>query len=293
MRFYKIVFHSIPELSFAHSFTTAKYNMPFSRGAENIEIAYVKEGPYTRRYMDGRVLDIPAPAIVSTVYDGTAFRNISDAPRHTHYTFGLRGDWTVYPHTADEILNCIAAEFLLANKHPLCILLPEFLTDAKLILSLTSSFDNLIRTYSGSGSFRTIGCMEQVFRIFSVLTDWCIREALRTGEGDISPSHMMYCRRAAEYMQAFIHRPITAEEIANELQISSAHLSRIFKAVTGSTLIEYNNILKINHAKHLMEANTMTTREIAAQVGIRDEKYFSRLFKKYTGMTTGAFKKSI
>lgn len=42
-----------------------------------------------------------------------------------------------------------------------------------------------------------------------------------------------------------------------------------------------------------MEAGTMTVRDIAAQVGIQDEKYFSRLFKKYTGKTTGAYKKSL
>ncbi len=293
MQFYKIVFNSIPELSFAHSFTTAQYNMPFTRGKNNLEITYIKEGAYARRFSDGRTIDIPAPSIASTVFDGTTFRNISNASRHTHYTFGLKGDWTVYPYTADKILACIASDFLTSTSHPLCVLLPTFTTDIKCISELSPAFDAMIHAYSGLGAFCAISCMEQVFKIFSVLTDWCIRDALHTGKGDASPSHMMYCRRAAEYMQTYIHRRITAEEIANELQISPAHLSRIFKAVTGTTLIEYNNRLKVNRAKHLMEAGTMTVRDIAAQVGIHDEKYFSRLFKKYTGKTTGAFKKSL
>lgn len=293
MDFYKVIFHSVPRVGFAHSHRTEHYDLSIQRPHGNMEISYIKEGACEKRFAGGRVLHIPAPSISTTVFDGERVYNKSDAPLHIHYTFSLQGDWTAYPHTADEILSCMRSGFLPAEKYPLSVLLPVCTSDMKCVSALAPCFYEIITAHSGNSPFRTVSCMEQVFRIFSVLTDWCIAEALRIGEGSISPSGIAYCRRAAEYMQTYISRHITAEEIANELQISPAHLSRIFKAVTGTTLIEYNNRLKINHAKQLLENQNLPLREVAAQIGIADEKYFSRLFKKYTGMTTGAFKKSV
>ncbi len=293
MQFYKIVFHSIPKISFAHSYRTTNYNLSICRPAGHMEISYTREGPIERTNENGRRIFIPAPAVSAGIFDGTRIFCKSDAPLHIHYTFGLQGEWTVYPHTAEEILTCMQSAFLPAEQYPLSVLLPEYTADMKCISMLIPCFQEIISAHSGNSPFRTVNCMEYVYRIFSHLTNWCISEALRTGEGDVSPANMVYCRRAAEYMQSNMHRHITTEEIANELQISSAHLSRIFKAVTGATLIDYNNRMKINHAKQLLEAGTMQIREIAAQIGISDEKYFSRIFKKYTGMTTSAFKKTI
>ena len=48
--------------------------------------------------------------------------------------------------------------------------------------------------------------------------------------------------------------------------------------------------MKINHAKKLLETENFSIRDAAQQIGIDDEKYFCRLFKKYTGMTTGEYK---
>jgi len=210
-----------------------------------------------------------------------------------HYTVALQGDWSVYPHSTDEILSCMQSGFLPSEKHPLCVLLPVVTDDIKTTSTLSPCFQEIISTHAGYSPFRTVSCLEQVFRIFSVLTDWSISQAVRSGQGILSPSNLTYCRRAVEYMQTALHRQFTVAELANELQISPAHLSRIFKAVTDCSPIEYMNRLKIHHARQLLETQDIPIREVAAQIGITDEKYFLRLFKKYTGMTTGAFKKAL
>ncbi len=293
MLFYKVVFHSIPQIHMAHSHRTTNHDLSIRRAPGHMEITYTKEGAGERIHADGSRIDVPAPSISTLIFDGEPVFCKSGAPLHMHYTFGLRGDWTVYPHTADEILTCMQSGFLPSSSYPLCVLLPSVTDDMKCVSALAPVFQEITTAYAGYSPFRTVTCLDRVFHIFSVLTDWCINEAIRSGSGELSPASVSYCRRAIEYMQTFLHRHLTAEEIANELQISPAHLSRIFKAVTGCGLVEYNNRLKVQLAKQLLETQDISLKELALQIGITDEKYFSRLFKKYTGMTTGAFKKTI
>ncbi len=293
MQFYKIVFHTIPKIQFAHSYRTTNYDMSFNRAAGNMEICYIKEGTAERISPDGSRLIAPSPSIGVQIYTGERIRCKSDAPLHIHYTFGLRGEWSAYPHSAEEILACMQSGFLPSENYPLCVLLPMMTDDIKCTSTLEPCFHEIVTAHKGYSPFRTVSCMQQVFRIFSVLTDWSIAQAVGTGQGILSPANISYCRRAIEYIETHIHRPCTVEEIANDLQISPAHLSRIFKAVTGSAPLDYMNRMKIHHARQLLEAQDMPLREVAAQIGIRDEKYFLRLFKKYTGMTTGTFKKNL
>ncbi len=293
MVFQKVVFHSIPQIHMAHSHRSTNYDLSIQRPARFMEISYTKVGPGVRILQDGSRIPVPAPSISATVFDGGRILCKSDAPLHIHYTFGLQGDWTACPLSADEIMSWMQSGFRPAAKYPLCVLLPSVTDDIKCVSALAPAFQEITAAYAGYSPFRTVNCLDRVFHIFSVLTDWCITEAIRSGSGNLAPASVFYCRRAIEYMQTFIHRHLTAEEIANELQISPAHLSRVFKAVTGCGLVEYNNRLKLQLAKQLLETRDIPLREVAAQIGITDEKYFSRLFKKYTGMTAGAFKKSI
>jgi len=90
-----------------------------------------------------------------------------------------------------------------------------------------------------------------------------------------------------------IENKLYVNEIAEYLGLSVGHLSRIFKAATGYSVIEYINRQKIDKAKQLFESKTSSVRDAAAAVGIADEKYFSRLFKQYTGMTASEYKETL
>ena len=53
----------------------------------------------------------------------------------------------------------------------------------------------------------------------------------------------------------------------------------------GKNFVEYLNELRIEKAKELLKDVRYKTYEVAEKVGIPDAHYFSRLFKKYVGMT--------
>ena len=71
------------------------------------------------------------------------------------------------------------------------------------------------------------------------------------------------------------------------------YLNRVFSSVTGSTIFYYINMLRISNAKQLIKTTNLTFAEVAYLVGIEDRYYFTRLFKRYAGMTPTDFYRSV
>jgi transcriptional regulator GlxA family with amidase domain len=68
-------------------------------------------------------------------------------------------------------------------------------------------------------------------------------------------------------------------------------LKRRFKTATGNSLIAYAQNLRIEEAKRLLEGDTASADEIATNVGYENPAFFRRLFKRYTGLTPGAYRR--
>jgi AraC-like DNA-binding protein len=79
-------------------------------------------------------------------------------------------------------------------------------------------------------------------------------------------------------------------DLANRLNISSRYLTDLLKVETGKTAIELIHIALIGEAKNRLRKKDKTISEIAYDLGFENMSYFSRLFKKETGMLPTAFK---
>ncbi|GAF63191.1 putative DNA-binding protein [Bacillus sp. TS-2] len=84
--------------------------------------------------------------------------------------------------------------------------------------------------------------------------------------------------------------PITVSQIAEHFNYNSDYLSRIFKNCTGMNLQEYIHKLKIEKAKELLIRTNESIKVISYAVGINDEKYFMKLFKKHEKVTPSEFR---
>lgn len=83
----------------------------------------------------------------------------------------------------------------------------------------------------------------------------------------------------------------TVSFLAAQLNISSKYLSDLLKQETGKTAIDHIRIFLISEAKNLLMANNQTISEIAYNLGFENPPYFSRLFRKETGLSPLQFKK--
>lgn len=113
-------------------------------------------------------------------------------------------------------------------------------------------------------------------------------EALKLGE-----CHSEYTKKTIEYIHKNYHRDISLNDAANYVGISSAYLSRVFKADCCIGFTEYLNQMRIEKAKLLIERKENRVKEIANQVGFISYNYFFKVFKDIVGMTPVEYEQTI
>jgi AraC family transcriptional activator of pobA len=79
--------------------------------------------------------------------------------------------------------------------------------------------------------------------------------------------------------------------MASELNLSPRYLSDLLKQETGKTAIDLIHIFLISEAKNLLASADQSVSEVAYGLGFENPPYFSRLFRKETGMSPVEFKK--
>ncbi|MBD5532150.1 MAG: AraC family transcriptional regulator [Lachnospiraceae bacterium] len=96
-----------------------------------------------------------------------------------------------------------------------------------------------------------------------------------------------------EWMQLNYDTTLSVNEIARKFGYHPSYLSSVFKRYSGCAITEYLNRQRILVAKnYLATMPKLTLAEISEQVGIADEKYFMRLFKRYEGVTATAYREA-
>ncbi len=86
-------------------------------------------------------------------------------------------------------------------------------------------------------------------------------------------------------IDADLTQDLTLGKLAKLQNVSPAYLSALFKKETGRTLTDYVNQKRVDFAKTLLLSTDLQIQTIAQHCGILDIHYFSRVFKKYTGVT--------
>lgn len=95
----------------------------------------------------------------------------------------------------------------------------------------------------------------------------------------------MLIQECERYIHNNYDKCITVADVARSIGTSPSYLSRIFKDETGDTIIHTINQKKIEKAKEYLDITNMKIYEIAVKLGFENITYFSRFFKKYTGIS--------
>lgn len=94
-----------------------------------------------------------------------------------------------------------------------------------------------------------------------------------------------------EYINQNLHKRLDLSQIAEEFGYTSKYISLIFKKYTDSSFVGYVNVQKINEAKRLFLKTNAKVYEVSDQLGFESPFYFSKVFKKYTGLSPREFAK--
>lgn len=89
---------------------------------------------------------------------------------------------------------------------------------------------------------------------------------------------------AMGYIKAHIGEQLSLEKLSFESGLSKFYFVREFKKATGMTPIFYINLLRCQEAKKMFLKNKYSIHEVAEKCGFENDSYFSKTFKKYTGL---------
>ena len=97
-------------------------------------------------------------------------------------------------------------------------------------------------------------------------------------------------RKAKQFIDRnYMNEDVSLRTVAAAVGLSPSYLSALFKKESGENLSEYLTRVRIHHSKELLCCTSKLISEIAYDVGYRDYRYFSQIFKKHTGLTPRQF----
>lgn len=109
----------------------------------------------------------------------------------------------------------------------------------------------------------------------------------------LNKEYLSRINKVFDHIESHLEQEMTLDELAKVACFSKYHFSRIFSAITGETLFQFINRVRIEKAAALLigDKNKSIT-DIAYQCGFSDISVFSRKFKQVFGMSASAFRKN-
>lgn len=123
------------------------------------------------------------------------------------------------------------------------------------------------------------------------------RNITQKGQSDLFPSkesmenHLVI--KIKEYMEAHTETTLRIADLCKEFGYSKSYLSKLFHSQCGETLADYTAQLKIKKAKQLIREGSLNFTQIAARLDFESPQYFSRVFRRISGMSPSEFKRSL
>lgn len=121
-----------------------------------------------------------------------------------------------------------------------------------------------------------------------------LRIAALHGEAEAAgePGAERYVRQVAAFLHEHYDRPLRVADIAASVNLHPVYLQRIFKRQTGRSVMAYLTAFRMEKAKMLLRQTDIPVADIADYVGIGSRQYFHDLFRRHTGVTPAAWRRS-
>lgn len=121
---------------------------------------------------------------------------------------------------------------------------------------------------------------------------WGVYSEEEPTEEDIAAQNNLIVERSTKYIHGnYAQKGLTLNEVALKNHVSPNYLSYLFKKKTGYNLWEYVIKLRMEESKRLIQSTDLRRYEISELVGYESPEHFSKIFKKYFGMSPSEMKK--
>ncbi|MFZ5352022.1 MAG: helix-turn-helix transcriptional regulator [Bacillota bacterium] len=104
-------------------------------------------------------------------------------------------------------------------------------------------------------------------------------------------AHSGIIKRAVKYVHGNISGTVTAEAAAAHVNMSPGYFGALFKKETGMSFNSYVNKSRVEKARYMIKNTELSLLDIAISCGFEDQSYFTKVFKKWTGMLPKEFRR--
>jgi AraC family transcriptional regulator, arabinose operon regulatory protein len=153
---------------------------------------------------------------------------------------------------------------------------------------LLGELDRLFSEISGWAAHPDLLSMELAVNLLERIILLCGKQNQSSELGDAGFDERLLV--ACKYMTDNLHKQLTVEDVARHTCLSSSRLAHLFSERLGKSLMRWREEQRIQFAGHLLRLSNTPIKQIAAQVGFEDPLYFSRVFRKYTGISPKLFR---
>lgn len=150
--------------------------------------------------------------------------------------------------------------------------------------TLEGLFDTLISEYKQKLKFGTQRMNGILLEIISIIGR--TNAYMLSGTGDTNKRFETVC----EYIHNNFSENLTLKELAAKCNLSESRFSHLFTELFEKSPKQYIMNVRMENAKELLTDTDMSILEIGSAVGIEDQNYFSRIFKKHCGMSPSEFR---
>ncbi len=186
----------------------------------------------------------------------------------------------IYNYTTELDLNSSKWEFL---KNFYCSTISS-INNIKTSVSAADDDKNSSAGRNISSLYNLVEECESIKELNSLLEDVAVKVTAKINNYN-NKSMKQTLQKAVDFLNLHYNEQITLNKVADNIFVSTYYLSRMFKKELGKNFVDYLNEIRMLKAKELLREGKHKTYEVAEMVGITDAQYFSKLFKKYTGLT--------
>ena len=133
-----------------------------------------------------------------------------------------------------------------------------------------------------------LGCLLQILVYFTRLY-----QKQNLNNSAVYNAKTEYVNTVLRYIQKHYSTKISLDELAKSAFLSPNHLCKVFKDITGTTMSEYIQKIRVEKACELLKTTNSNTDKIAESVGYDDASQFRRVFKKAVGVSPSVYRINI
>lgn len=159
------------------------------------------------------------------------------------------------------------------------------------LLSMAPQFPRLMRSITDEYREGRYGYRFEIAALLTRIVTTILRTGLKDApRRDAFTGTLSRIEKALWYIEANSAKPLHLRDIGRILNVSPKHACELFRRQAGISPMAHLRNVRVQKAGLLLEDTSLGIKEIAFEAGFRDEHYFSRSFRRVTGISPTAFR---